>query len=197
LLVVAGGAVVVTVAEAGADVVGAAAAAAAVFVVGAAELAVDVAAAFVAVVDVTTAFAATQTNRLPTFVHRSDVVPRVAALFTPTHTPPAFTLAAFAGLAAFSFGAAFASPSAWKVSAATALAVSKVRVTVRFVMARVCWPGRLREPVLLGPRSGFSGTSQLHQDAETEAVQTMNCDRHFPGTQRAQYGHQPNRYVRV
>jgi hypothetical protein len=190
---VAGGAVVATVPEEGASVVGAAAA---VFVVGAAELVVDVAAAFVAVVDVTTAFAATQTNRLPTFVHRSDVVPRLAALFAPTHTPPSFTLATFAGLAAFGFGAAFASLNAGKVTAATAPAMSKVRVTVRFVMARVCWPRRLREPVLLGPRSGFSGASQLRQFAETEVVQTMNCDR-LSRTQRAQHVHQPKRYVHV
>jgi hypothetical protein len=112
----------------------------------------------VGVFDVVVAGARTQTNRLFTFAHRSEAPCTTAVLFAPMHTPPAF--AGFAA-ATFGFGAALATFDPSHPMTAKAVAASKVRVTVRFVI----WPSSSRVMNIVWPilcaRSGFSGTSQV------------------------------------
>jgi hypothetical protein len=133
-------AVVVVGAVLPADVVGAAvvaldAAVVADFVVGAAVLAADVAVTgFV----VSTAAAATHTNRLFTFVHRSVAPPAAAVWPAAGHVPPAFADLVFA---AFGFGAAFATLVACHPTATITVVASKVRVTIRFVMEPIVVEG--------------------------------------------------------
>jgi hypothetical protein len=105
-------------------------------VVGAAVVGVDVFDVVDVAVFAVVVGAVTHTNCLFTFVHLSVDLCTTAVLFAPTHAPPTFGAFADAGFAFpdFDFGAAYATFDARQPMMATAVAATKVRVTVRFVI---------------------------------------------------------------